>query len=395
MPGSLPTKQTGDSVDATELNNAYGLIEESLSRTSPASVSAAHVYGAEQQYNAGIDVRGDIVDGSTTLYDRSKGVLRPTHVDHYVDSVSELQNLFPSGLSDGDTVLIAGENAPYRTTQHLDINNSNVTVIGSSALVDIKVASGGDVGGFRIGQGTSVSNVHLHRIGYDGNYLNQDQSVKQLHGIEIGDEAERVILTNGYVTRTSPHPEHNYGGSGIRIENAKRCVVKNMRLYDIGDRGIELGGQSHYIAHNDIRLTFDRGISMVASGKVGDETDDRPPSHCSVIGNRIRECTEGTAIRGGQPGNEFNAIIGNVIKGRYKGGINMVDNGGQHNLIKGNTIHHTANPKPNKQNGLTVPSYSLAVGNVVIDDAPSTEQWNSLIKQATSAEVAHNITRTI
>lgn len=153
-----------------------------------------------------------------------------------VASRGDLHRAFRN-VSPGETIVISAENAPYRTTEWLDVDVDEVTVVGLSIKRLIVPSSGANVGGIRIGHWSACSQVTVRGVGYAGNPEGQDPNAKRLHGIVVR-KADDVTLTNNYVTRTHPYHEHNSGGSGISVEPGSSGVrIRNNRIYDIGDRG--------------------------------------------------------------------------------------------------------------------------------------------------------------
>lgn len=84
-----------------------------------------------------------------------------------VTTQKELETAFEN-LSPGDTIRITDENAPYRTTQWLDVDVNGVTVVGAGARRLIKPAEGAAVGGIRIGHNEPCREVDVRGVGYRG-----------------------------------------------------------------------------------------------------------------------------------------------------------------------------------------------------------------------------------
>ncbi len=184
----------------------------------------------------------------------------PSRADAVVSTVSAIESVF-ADLSAGDTIVITGENAPYRTTRWLDIDVDGVTVVGPNVSTLVKPADGADVGGFRIGHNDRCSNVTIRGVGYDGNPEGQHSRAKRCHGIVV-QNAENVTLSGNYLTRTHPYHEHNTGGSGISVEKEARNVrVLGNRINDIGDRGIQVAGAHVLVSGNVVTNGLDRSIS--------------------------------------------------------------------------------------------------------------------------------------
>lgn len=217
--------------------------------------------------------------------------------DHVVGSTSELEAAF-NNLSAGDTIWIGTPDTPYHPSQWLDIDVSNVTVVCQSSKAEngdalCKVADGANVGGIRIGANSHVENVSIARFGHDGNPTNQDSAVLRCHGIIVDDAAD-VTLRDCYLTRTHPYHKHDDGGSGISVRpSASNVRIENVRITDIGDRGIQLGGSDITVQNCTIDNGYDRTISL----------DVLPPSDewnfaqdTRIVGNYLGGSVEGSII---------------------------------------------------------------------------------------------------
>ncbi|QCJ47710.1 MULTISPECIES: right-handed parallel beta-helix repeat-containing protein [Haloprofundus] len=177
-----------------------------------------------------------------------------------VTSRTELERAF-ADLSPGETVWISPKNAPYRTTEWLDIDVSGVTVLGPGLPTLIKPADGANVGGIRIGHNSSCRNVRVEGVGYHGNPKNQDDGAKKLHGIIVRD-VDDVTLRGNTVAHTHPFGEHGSGGSGISAGRASKNVrILDNRIHHFGDRGIQLGGQNTVVSGNVVTDGIDRTIA--------------------------------------------------------------------------------------------------------------------------------------
>ena len=261
--------------------------------------------------------------------------------DTLVTSTSELEKVF-NNLSGGETVRIAQPATPYRTTQWLDIDVDDVTIVAQSQYAEdgqalIKPADGADVGGIRVGTGaTTVSDVALHGVGFDGNQATMTDTVKELHGI-IVDNAENVTVSGGYLTRTHPYHEHNSGGSGVSVgPNSENCEINGLLVEDIGDRGIQLAGNSHFVWGNILRNGFDRCISLDMSvGGTFYSTD-----HSLIAFNDGSDSSNGSIIKGTKGRPRYNTIALNYCHGKMRGGIAATK--GSQNLFFGNRVHQTA-----------------------------------------------------
>ncbi|KZN22926.1 hypothetical protein A4G99_17710 [Haladaptatus sp. R4] len=211
--------------------------------------------------------------------------------DSIVTSTAELEATFRN-LSPGETVLITGENAPYRTTGWLDIDVDDVTVVGPGVRTLIKPAADANVGGFRIGHHRHCENVTIRGIGFDGNPEEQNIFTKLCHGIIVRD-AENVTISGNYVTRTHPYHEHSTGGSGISAERESRNVrILGNRIEDIGDRGIQVGGTRVVVSGNTVTNGLDRSISC----DIWRRGRHRQGKHIAVVGNVLGNNREGSLI---------------------------------------------------------------------------------------------------
>ncbi|WP_266075677.1 right-handed parallel beta-helix repeat-containing protein [Haladaptatus caseinilyticus] len=236
--------------------------------------------------------------------------------DAVITTTSALESAF-NDLSAGDTVVITGENAPYRTTQWLDIDVDGVTVVGPDIPTLVKPADGANVGGFRIGHHDHCENVTIRGVGYDGNPDGQRPSAKLCHGIVVKD-AENVTLSGNYLTRTHPYHEHGTGGSGISAEKESRNVrILGNRIRDIGDRGIQVGGANVLVSGNVVTDGLDRSISC----DVWRGFDHQQARNVAIVGNVLGNNLEGSLT--GIGGNDLQAggyilIASNIGFGYHK-----------------------------------------------------------------------------
>ncbi len=235
-----------------------------------------------------------------------------------VTSTRELQAAFEN-LSPGETVLISPEGAPYRTTEWLDVDVDGVTVQGPGVENLVRPADGANVGGIRVGHNSACSNVRVRGVGYHGNPSGQDDDALRLHGIVVRD-AESVTLANNYVTRTHPYHVHGRGGSGISVErDAVGVRIQNNRIYDIGDRGVQLAGEGILVSGNVVTHGLDRSVAMDLW-----PAEDRvyQARHVSVVGNYLGHNSEGSLTGvGGAPQREdrgYYTIANNVGFGPHK-----------------------------------------------------------------------------
>jgi len=326
------------------------------------------------------------------------GYTGATEVDHIVRTKSELQDLFPSGLSDGDVVQIDPRNTPIRTDQWLDIENSNVTVIGSGSNLDIYVADGGNVGGFRIGQNSEVSNVSIRRVRYHGNQPNQDQSVKALDGVLIIN-ANHCVVEECYISWTSPKDEHHSGGSGVTVKggnNNRGNVIRNSRFYENGDRQIQTAGTGTRIIDNHCSTTYDRSIAVNVKDPREPNGTSYPANYTYIKGNLCRDHSHGSGIGGNGPDDSKGHIITqNTVRGQNKGGVVNAPRDGTGPsgwVIANNYILQEETPIGTPVGpAINVPPKSVAVGNVCRTVSGLSDEWDWHIFVAGTATVANNL----
>ncbi|WP_458209192.1 right-handed parallel beta-helix repeat-containing protein [Haladaptatus sp. NG-SE-30] len=276
---------------------------------------------------------GFLADGCDT---RAETQVDQLAADHVVSTTTELEAAFDA-LSSGETLVLTGENAPYRTNRWLDIDVDDVTIVGSGASTLVKPADGTNVGGIRIGANRHCENVTVRGVGYHGNPSGQRSFAKRLHGIIVQD-AENVILSGNYLTRTHPYHDHNEGGSGISAERECRNVrILGNRIDDIGDRGIQVAGQGVVVAGNVVTDGFDRSISCDV-WRSGNHQQGR---NISVVGNVMGDNSEGslTGVGGNdaQTDRGYVLIADNVGFGSHKSFCHIGFEGAVHDVrIEGN-----------------------------------------------------------
>ena len=235
-----------------------------------------------------------------------------------VSTLDELQTAFDT-LSPGDTIRISDENAPYRTTQWLDINVDGVTVIGPGVQTLIKPADGADVGGFRIGHNHRCEEIDIRGIGYHGNPSGQSEDVERLHGVAIQD-ATNVTVQRSYIRRTYP-VKHGNGGSGISVtQDCSQIRLFNNKIHEYGDRGIQLAGRRHVVFGNVVTSGLDRTIAC----DLWSSSSENPTAQSvSIFGNLLGNSVEGSlvGIAGHTPSSSkegYVSIFGNVGFGSHK-----------------------------------------------------------------------------
>lgn len=183
----------------------------------------------------------------------------PGDSETVVTTQQELESAF-SALSPYETIYITAENAPYRTSRWLDIGVDGVTVVGPGIADLIIPADGSNVGGIRIGRTRRCTDIDVRGIGYHGNPDGQSSSADRLHGINVRNAAN-VTLERNQIRRTHPQ-RHGDGGSGISVSRYCAGVqIRNNRIREFGDRGIQIGGKHHMIAGNVILNGTDRAIA--------------------------------------------------------------------------------------------------------------------------------------
>ncbi|WP_224334763.1 right-handed parallel beta-helix repeat-containing protein [Haloprofundus halobius] len=259
--------------------------------------------------------------------------------DYVVRSEGELERAF-AALSPGETIRIDPKNAPYRTTDWLDIDVDGVTVVGPGVPTLIKPADSANVGGIRIGHNSRCRDVTVRDVGYHGNADNQDDAAKKLHGIIVRD-ASNVVLRGNAVTRTHPYREHGDGGSGISVERGSQNVrIVDNRIREYGDRGIQLGSRNTFVSGNIVTEGTDRPI---ACDLWSPEGTNEVANTVIITGNIVGNSTQGslTGIASGAPG-EFDdgahvTITNNIGFGYHKSFCHVRGPGAVHNVtIRGN-----------------------------------------------------------
>lgn len=215
-----------------------------------------------------------------------------------VTSVAELEAAF-ADLQRGDRVYVYQPETPYRTQTWLDVDTSDVTVVAESTFAAngepiVKPADGANVGGIRIGTTGTAQRVRVSGYGHHGNTKQMADDALRLHAITVGAGARNVVVSGGYLTRTHPYNRHDVGGSGVSIRPGADAVqVERLRITDIGDRGIQLGGNRITVARNTIDDGYDRGVSM----------DVFPPddnwyytTNTRIVNNDIRTASNGSLV---------------------------------------------------------------------------------------------------
>lgn len=233
-----------------------------------------------------------------------------------VTSTEELEFAF-NNLSPGDTIIIADDNAPYRTTQYLDIDRDDVTVRGRGRFPLVMPADGSNVGGIRIGKHNRASRVTIDGFSYDGN---PDGQTASTGGFGIGSwAANSLTIKNCDIRRTWPYHRHNQQNSGISIYEATNgYTIWNNHIEDIGDRAIEAAGDFGYVVGNTSVNGFDRTVALEANRPDGSEND---AYGLVVHGNILKGGNaQGSFLGGGGTGREMGVLIvtSNFAEGGYR-----------------------------------------------------------------------------
>jgi parallel beta-helix repeat protein len=208
-----------------------------------------------------------------------------------VTTRKELESAFEN-LSVGDTIRITDENAPYRTTQWLDIDVDGVTVIGPGVQTLIKPADSADVGGIRIGENDSCSEIDIRGVGYHGTPSGQPKKAERLHGIAVRN-ATNVTIQRSYVRRTYP-VKHGNGGSGISVtHNCSGVRIFDNQIHAYGDRGVQLAGKRHVVFGNVVTNGLDRPI---ACDLWPSESKNPTAQSVSIFGNILGNSVQGSLM---------------------------------------------------------------------------------------------------
>jgi len=247
--------------------------------------------------------------------------------DTIVSSTSELESAF-NNLSAGETIYIGCPDTPYRTSQWLDIDVDNVSVLAQSRFAEngdaiIKPADGADVGGIRIGANSACSGVSVEGVGFDGNQSTMTDTVKRLHGF-IVDNATDVRIQDSYATQTHPYHEHNSGGSGVSVRNqASDVTIKRVETDDIGDRSIQIAG-------TDVSVETVRGVNgydrVVALNVTEPDGLVYGASAVTVTNIFGRDLSEGSIVgtNGAENGITGGYLISNVQgRGQYRRAVQL------------------------------------------------------------------------
>ena len=235
-----------------------------------------------------------------------------------VTTRKELESAF-NNLSTGDTIRITDENAPYRTTQWLDIDVDGVTVVGPGVQTLIKPARNADVGGFRIGHNSKCVEIDIRGIGFHGNPSGQPEKAERLHGVAI-QNAENVTIQRSYIRKTYP-VKHGNGGSGISVTpQCSGIRIFNNHVREYGDRGIQLAGKRHVIFGNVVTNGLDRPIACdLWTSKKKNSTAQSVSIFGNLLGDSVQGSLVGIARNNSSPSKEgYVGVFGNVGFGSHK-----------------------------------------------------------------------------
>ncbi|UPV75557.1 right-handed parallel beta-helix repeat-containing protein [Halorussus limi] len=222
-------------------------------------------------------------------------------------------------LSPGDTIRITDENAPYRTTQWLDIDADGVTVIGPGVRALIQPAESADVGGFRIGHDGQCSEIDIRGVGYHGTPSGRPKRTERLHAIAVRD-ATNVTVERSHIRRTYP-VKHGNGGSGISVtHNCSGVRIVNNQIHEYGDRGIQLAGKRHVVFGNVVTNGLDRPIACdLWSSKGKNPTAQSVSIFGNLLGNSVQGSLVGIARNTSSSVSDgYVGIYGNVGFGTHK-----------------------------------------------------------------------------
>jgi parallel beta-helix repeat protein len=208
-----------------------------------------------------------------------------------VTSRTELEAAFDD-LSPGDTIRISDRNAPYRTTQWLDVDVDDVTVVGPGVETLIKPADGANVGGIRVGHEERCQRVRIHGVGYHGNPDGQREAADRLHGIAVRNATD-VTVERNRIRHTHPR-RHGDGGSGVSVARGCSDVwIRDNRIREYGDRGIQLGGKRITVAENTITDGLDR---PVACDLWDSQRENYTARNVLIFGNVLGNAAEGSLV---------------------------------------------------------------------------------------------------
>jgi hypothetical protein len=226
--------------------------------------------------------------------------------DRRVSSTSDLESL-PSDITAGEVVRVEQPDTPYRPSswstggKYAEIDVSDSHIVCQSAFAKdgqplVKPADGSNIGGLLIGE-SGAERVTIERWGFHGNESTMDDTVKRLHGLIVGDNASEVTINGGYCTRLHPWQEHATGGSAVtHRKGARDVVIKNIRIHETGDRGVQGGGERILIDNVHTSSGFDRSISLNYADYQSGSRIDYASRAVTVKACRIGSSSEGSGI---------------------------------------------------------------------------------------------------
>lgn len=257
-------------------------------------------------WEPGTDAHGAVYydDGNGwSLQDRKFGSVQADELPgEWTKSVNSLSDLESLSISDGDVVRIKQPDTPYRLTSWVQLDGAQSVVVefesrfAANGEPIIKVADGGNVGGFEVGYNSSVSNIEFINLGFDGNHPNQDQAVKRLHAVKL-DAVDGATFKNPHIERTSPYHEHSTGGSGISAnDNAADVTVEDAYMEEIGDRGIQaaVSDSNLTVRNSEFVGMFDRAMTTIMQRDDGTQVKSRGPGDIKYLGNTVRDSYAGS-----------------------------------------------------------------------------------------------------
>ena len=212
----------------------------------------------------------------------------------------------------------------YTISGTIQIDTSNVTLESDGAL--LWLADGVEKTIMHIGTGAStVKNLVVKGLELDGNRAGQVAGTN--HGILI-ENAEGVWIVENNIHGTSRRA-HGFG-CNIRIQGGangatNHVYILNNKLWDTGDRTIEMGGHPNpahapydiIISGNLIFDGFDRGICLDANNC------NYAAKYVTITNNIIHDLADGSAIAGSASSTNYITIDGNIVYGTHKMGVRL------------------------------------------------------------------------
>ncbi|WP_227379288.1 hypothetical protein [Haladaptatus halobius] len=167
--------------------------------------------------------------------------------DHLIDDVSDIENL-DSLVSVGDTVRVKQPDTPYVLTSQPTLDTSHIRLEFESRFARdgnpiLKIANETNIQGLIVGQTSPTEDITILNYGYDGNKDNQTHTGQNKDALQFYDVTDFEVRSF-YATHTYPFHEHNTGGSGISVnsDSASNFHFENCRVYQIGDRAMQISG---------------------------------------------------------------------------------------------------------------------------------------------------------